>query len=220
MSISVMLVDDHTIVREGLRRIIEAESDMRVIGEASDGLRAIELAARLSPRIVVMDINMGELDGIEATWQITADNPRAKVIMLSMYDSLGYLRRAVQAGAAGYLLKESAGAELIDAIRRVHSGRQYFSAKMADRLAELVREKIGEDASEDPLTLLSPRERLVYLMLVQGQPNQRIAEILHISAKTVATYRSRIQTKLGVSEMVGLIHIAMEHGLTTRQPNK
>ena len=220
MTISILLVDDHTIVREGLRRIIEAESDMRVVGEAATGMQAIELAERLSPRVVVMDIHMSGLDGIEATWQITAAHPRTRVIVLSMYDALPYVRRAVKAGAAGYLLKESAGDELIGAIRRVHGGRQHYSPQMADRLVEVVRANVVESQDlGDPFTLLSQRERLICVLLVQGQSNQRIAQNLHLSAKTVATYRSRILNKLGVSEIVGLVHIAMKYGLTATRPD-
>jgi DNA-binding NarL/FixJ family response regulator len=212
---TVFLADDHTVVRDGLRVLLEAEHDIRVIGDAANGHEAVRGVARLCPDVVVMDIAMPELNGVEATREIAQICPSAQVIVLSMHSTTEHIFQALQAGARGYLLKESAGIEVVNAVRAVHAGRRYLSQKISDRLVDdYVRQRQAAEA-KSPLALLSPRERGVLQLVVEGKSSAEIARILSLAPKTVETYRSRLMLKLGISDLPGLVKFAIQQGLTT-----
>ncbi len=211
MTIHILLADDHAILREGLRSLLEEYSDLRVVGEAADGRRTVQQAARLHPEVVVMDIAMPELNGIEAAQQIRQFSSAPQVIILSMYATTEHIRRAFQAGARGYVLKESVGTELVDAIRAVHAGRRYLSPLIADvRL-----DRLDGPAAQppNPLDLLSAREREVLQLVVEGKSSTEIAGILVLSPKTVETYRARLMRKLNLHDLPGLTRFAIQYGL-------
>ena len=209
MTIRVLLADDHTIVYEGLRVLLESQGDIKVVGVASNGRDAVRLAMALKPEIVVMDIAMTGLNGIEATQIIRKASQDTQVVILSMYATPEYIFRAKQAGALGYLLKESAGSEVINAIRMVNGGKSYLSKKISDSF-------IGESKILDksPLERLSQRERQVLQLSVEGHTSAEIAKSLSLSPKTVETYRSRILIKLGLKDLPSLVKFAIQHGLT------
>lgn len=213
MSITVFLADDHTIVRDGLRYLLEAQQGIRVVGEASDGREAVRKVKNLRPDIVIMDIFMTELNGIEATGQICRECPSTRVIMLSMQSSSESIVRALKAGACGYLLKESAGRELVTAIREVRAGRRYLSPKVSDQVIGAYLNRT-EDI-RDPLASLSRREREVLQLVVEGKTSAEIADTLFLSVKTIETYRSRLMKKLGIRDIPALIKFAIQHGLTS-----
>ena len=215
MSISVFIADDHTVVRDGLRLLIETQSDMKVVSEASNGREAARQVLHTNPDVVIMDLAMPELNGVEATRQIRENCPATKVIILSMHSSSEHIFQALKAGAHGYLLKESAGMEVISAIRVVHSGKRYLSEKIGDQMIDeyIHNREIVETGS--PLSKLSTREREILQLVVEGKSSIEIAQTLFISPKTVETYRSRLMQKLGISDLPGLIKFAIQHGITS-----
>jgi DNA-binding NarL/FixJ family response regulator len=214
MSITVFLADDHAVVRDGLRFLLEAQHDITVIGDAANGRDAVRQVAQLCPDVVIVDIAMPDLNGIEATHQIGETCPSAQVIILSMHSTTEHVFRALQAGAQGYLLKESAGVEVINAVRAVHAGHRYLSEKISDQVIDdYVRQRDAVEA-ESPLARLSPREREVLQLVVEGKSSAEIAGILFLSPNTVETYRSRLMQKLGISDLPGLVKFAIQHGLT------
>ncbi|GAB4513341.1 MAG: response regulator transcription factor [Anaerolineae bacterium] len=214
MPIRVLLADDHTIVRDGLRMILEAQGDVRVVAEASDGREAVEQAQATRPDVVIIDIAMPSLNGIDATERIRSSCPDTQVIILSMHATSEHVFRAFRAGAQGYLLKESAGREVVEAVRAVHAGRRYLSAQIAEALAEdETALRAGLEAAS-PLDRLSPREREILQLVVEGKSSAEIAEMLCLSQKTVETYRSRLMQKLGIHDLPGLVKFAIQHGLT------
>lgn len=215
MSITVFLADDHAVVRDGLRFLLEAQPDIAVIGDAADGRQAVRRVLKLHPDVVVMDIAMPALNGIEAAREIGHIRPAAQVIMLSMHSTAEHVLRALQAGARGYLLKESAGVEVIEAVRTVHAGHRYLSQKISDRLVDDYVRQRQTGAVASRLDHLSPRERQVLQLVVEGKPNGEIAEILFLSPKTVETYRSRLMDKLDIGDLPGLVKFAIRHGLTS-----
>jgi DNA-binding NarL/FixJ family response regulator len=211
MNISVFLADDHRILRDGLRMLLEAQNDIRVVGEAEDGRQAVGGILSSKPDIVLMDITMPELNGIEATRQIQEELPATKVIILSVHSDSEHVYRAFQAGAWGYMLKESAGSEVVEAVHTVHAGHRYMSRKLIDaRLDEYIYER----QNRSPLDQLSTREREVFQLTVEGNTSAIIAEKLGLSPKTVETYRSRVMEKLGVDDITALVRYAIKHGLT------
>ena len=215
MSITVFIADDHALIRDGLRALLEAQKDIMVIGEAANGREAVRAVAHLHPQIVLMDIAMPELNGIEAAQQIRKDCPAVKIIILSMYYSSEHISRALDNGINGYIVKESAGAEVIDAIRAVHGGNVYLSKKVSDKiLVSRLEQKTGKD-EKDMLSTLSPREREVLQLVVEGKTNAEIADILFLSPKTIDTYRSRLMQKLNIKDLFSLIKFACKHGLAT-----
>jgi DNA-binding NarL/FixJ family response regulator len=211
MTIKVLLVDDHTVVRDGLCFLLDAQKDIHVVGVASDGLEALKEAERLRPDVVVMDIAMPRLNGIEATRRFRKAFPVMKVLILSMHESSEYVYRALEAGAKGYLVKESAGPEVAVAIRAVHAGRRYLSATITDTVVE---QYIRGCKNASPLESLSAREREILQLVVEGSTSAQVAEQLALSVKTVETYRSRIMRKLGISDLPALVKFAIQHGLT------
>ncbi len=214
MTITVLLADDHAVLRDGLRVMLEAEADIEVIGDAADGREAVQRAAQCRPDVVVMDIAMPELNGIEAAREIGNLCPSSQVVILSMHSTSEHIFRALQAGARGYLLKESAGAEVVRAVRAVHAGRRYLSERISDRLVDdYVRERQTTEA-KTPLARLSPRESEVLQLVVEGKSSAEIGEMLCLSPKTVETYRSRLMSKLGIHDLPGLVKFAVQHGLT------
>ena len=213
MSISVFLADDHAVVRDGLWALLDAESDINVIGDAEDGREAARQVAQLRPDVVIMDIAMPVLNGIESTLEIRVVCPSTRVIILSMHSTTEHVIRALQAGAYGYLLKDSAGVELVDAVRTVHAGHRYLSPKITDSLVDQLVQQ-PETVIESPLMSLSPREREVLQLAVEGKTNAEIAESLSLSIKTVGTYRSRLMVKLDIHDLPGLVKFAIRHGMT------
>lgn len=213
--IKVFLADDHEVVRDGLRYILEAQADIVVIGEAANGLDAVAQVRRLKPDVVVMDIAMPELNGIEATRRIRTELAKTQVVILSVYASSEHIYRALKAGARGYLLKESAGAEVVKAVRTVHAGRRYLCEKIADTMIDTYIEQREAAEVKSPLERLSIREREVLQLVVEGKSSKEIANIVHLSPKSVETYRSRLMQKLGVHDVPSLVKFAIQHGLTS-----
>lgn len=212
MTITVLIADDHAVVRDGLRLLLETQSDIRVVGEVADGRAAVEAALRLKPDVILMDLAMPLLNGADATAQIVDKQDSAKIVMLSMHSTVEHVFRALQAGALGYLRKESAGNEVVDAVRSVHGGRRYLSQKITE---SVVDDYVRKRAVESPLESLSQREREILQLLVEGRSGIEIARQLHVSPKTVDTYRSRMMQKLGIGDLPGLVKFALQHGLTT-----
>lgn len=211
MTIRVLLADDHAVVRDGLRMLLEAQGDIHVLGTVPDGRQAVTEARRLSPDIVVMDVGMPELNGIDAAGQIIETVPQARVLILSSQSAPAHVHRALRAGVRGYLLKEAAGTELVAAVRALHAGRRYLSAEINDAV---LADFAGEGPKGSPLDQLSPRERQVLQLVVEGRTNAEVAQKLSLSVKTVETYRSRLMQKLGIKDLPALVKFAIEHGLT------
>ena len=209
--ISVLLADDHAVVRDGLRALLEAQTDIEVVGDAANGREVLRLAQQLHPDVVVMDIAMPELNGVEATQQMHDAYPSTQVLILSMHSTTEHIFRALQAGARGYLLKDSAGAEVADAVRVVHAGRRYLSQKIA---ATVIDDYIAERHRTSPLESLSSRERQILQLVAEGKSSTEIAAILFLSPKTVDTYRSRLMHKLDIGDLPSLVKFAIQHGAT------
>jgi DNA-binding NarL/FixJ family response regulator len=214
MSISVFLADDHAVVRDGLRYLLEAQPDFKVVGDAADGLQTIKYVERLRPDVAIMDIAMPELNGIEATRRTRITCPSTQVIILSIYSTEEHVSRALQAGARGYVLKESAGIEVVNAVRAVHSGHHYLSQKLSDQLIDDYLHQIKTSGERSPLARLSPRENEVLQLVVEGKSSAEIASALSLSVKTIETYRSRIFQKLDIDDLPSLVKFAIQHGLT------
>jgi len=210
MTIRVLIADDHAVVRDGLRALLEADQDIQVVGDAANGRDAVRQAAQLGPDVILVDIAMPELNGIEAARQMRQVCPSAQVIILSMHSTTEHIFQSLQAGARGYLLKESAGKEVVAAVRAVHAGQRYLSQKISDQaLDDYARER-----EPGPLDRLSPREREILQLVVEARSSAEIAAILSLSPKTVETYRSRLMDKLGIGDLPGLVKFAIQHGLT------
>ena len=209
MKISVFIADDHAVVRDGLRALLEANPDISVIGDAANGSQAVSQVQDLHPDIVIMDISMPELNGINATQQILAASPGARVIILSMLGTPEHVYRALQAGASGYLLKESAGREVMEAVLAVHAGETYLSQPVQNTLISDYLQQRETTEKMDPLGRLSQREREIFSLVIDGLSSSEIAERLSLSPKTVESYRSRMMQKLGVSDLPELIKFAM-----------
>ena len=210
--IRVLLADDHGIVRDGLRALLEAHADISVVGLASNGHEALNQARLMQPDVVVMDIAMPELNGIDAAAQVVDVSPDTRVIILSMYSSNEDIFRALQVGALGYVLKESAGKEVVEAVRAVHAGRRYLSQKLMETVID---DYIHQRGLENPLASLSIREREVLQLVVEGKTSVEIAETLALSSKTVDTYRSRLMEKLGLENLPSLVKFAIRHHLSS-----
>jgi len=214
MAVKVLLAEDHNLVRSGIRALLERAEGFEVVGEAADGKEAVRLVEKLEPDVVVMDVNMPGMNGIEATRGVLDKRPQTFVIMLSMHDDRRYIYEALKAGASGYLLKDAAFNELADAIKSVVSGKTYLSPSVADvALSDYVRRAHGE--REGPgVELLSPREREVLAMIAEGKSSSEMGKELHISVHTIDTHRRKIMEKLEIHNLAGLIKFAIRHGLT------
>jgi DNA-binding NarL/FixJ family response regulator len=211
MPIRILIADDHGIVAEGLKHLIEAQSDMEVVALVGDGREAVQQAREVQPDVVLMDLSMPELNGADATRAILERDPKCRVIVLSMYAQREYVRRALKAGAAGYVVKRSAAKEVVEAIRAVHAGQRYLSPRVAD----VVLEDYTDDKQDDLLSRLSAREREVLQLLAEGRTGAQIAERLSLSQKTVETYRARLVEKLGIRDLAGLVRFAIQRGLVS-----
>jgi two-component system response regulator NreC len=207
--IRVLLVDDHAILREGLRALLEREPDMQVVGEAEDGRAAVEQARQLQPDVVVMDIAMPLLNGIEATRQIKCLPYKIEVLVLSMYDDEGYIRQALTAGALGYILKDALARELMDAIRAIHQGEAVLSSAITRLVIEDYL-RFGDIRPTDNDDCLTPREREVLQLIAEGYTNKQIAEILNLSIKTVGVHRTNMMKKLDLHDRGELIKYAIQ----------
>ena len=210
MTIRVLLVDDHAVVRAGLKSLLQRAADIDVIGEADNGRDAVRRSEELKPDVVVMDLTMPGLNGIDATRLLREKYPAIQVVMLSMHSNSEYVFRALDAGVTAFVLKVSAGEDVEAAVRAAHAGRRYLSRGIA--AIESAEQSRAGRAS--PLESLSTREREVLQLVVEGRSSTEIAATLHLSPKTVETYRVRLMAKLGVRDVPGLVRFAIEHGLT------
>jgi two-component system response regulator NreC len=206
--IRILLADDHVLVRQGFKLILSEQADMEIVGEAANGREAVEQAEKLQPDIVIMDVTMPELNGIEATRRITAAAPRSRVLALSMHKDAVYVREILRAGARGYLLKDSADADLIAAVRAVAKGEGYLSPAISDAVLTDYRKHVT-----DPLDLLTTREREVLQMIAEGKTNKEIATTLNLSVYTVEAHRGRVMEKLNLHSTGELVRFALRSGL-------
>ncbi len=216
-NITILLVDDHAVVRDGLRYLLEAQPGFTVNGDAANGREAIRQISARCPDIVILDIAMPELNGIEAMQQIRQICPASRMIILSMHATTEHVSRALLAGARGYLLKESAGQELIQAVRAVHAGQRHLSQKVSNMVVDDYINQVEVGKVVDPLDRLSPRERETLQLVVEGKSSVEIADILGLSPKTVETYRSHLMQKLGINDLPSLVKFAIQQGLTPLQ---
>ncbi len=213
MTIRVVIADDHKVIRDGLSAIMASSPDIEVVGSASDGHEALNISRDLQPDVVVIDINMPNLNGIEAAREIVACCPDTKVIILSMHGTKEHVYQSLKAGASGYLIKESSGLEVVDAVRAIYRGERYLSQAITGTLIDDYIEQRENTSSASALDLLSSREKQVLQLVVEGKTSSEISDLLHISKSTVNTYRSRLMRKLGVHDVPALVKLAMEHNL-------
>jgi DNA-binding NarL/FixJ family response regulator len=211
--IRVIVADDHHMVRQGIRSLLEKADDIEVVGEAADGQEAVELVKRLAPDVLVMDIAMPRLNGNQALGRIRAQGAATQVVMLSMYSDETLVRQALRNGARGYLLKRSVTEELLLAVRAASRGEIYLSPAISGSVvADYLTLQTDDDASS-PFERLTPREREVLQLISEGQTNSAIAQILTVSVKTVEKHRANLMSKLNVHDLAGLIRVAIKHGL-------
>jgi DNA-binding NarL/FixJ family response regulator len=212
MSIDVLLLDDHAVVRDGLQALLAAQPDIRVVGSFGDAARAVQFAAEAPPDVAVLDIAMPGLDGIEAARRIHDQCPDTHILMLSMHASPEHVYQALRAGASGYVLKESAGGEVVAAVRAVHAGRRYLSEKLSpNALDDYIRER----GTDHPLERLSRRELQVLKLIVDGASSAEVGALLGLSPKSIDTYRSRMMAKLDIDDLASLVKFAIRHGITS-----
>ena len=211
--IRILLADDHNVMRGGLRLLLERQPGFKVVGEASDGRQAVEQAEATKPDIIVLDIAMPNLSGIEAAQRISALLPQTRIIILSMHSDESYVLRALKAGAKGYLLKDSAENDLIEAIRAVDEGKAFFSPEISNIMVEDYVREMKRRGAEDSYELLTPREREILQMLAEGKSNKHIATVLDLSLYTVETHRRNLQDKLNLHSFAELILYAVRKGI-------
>ncbi|MEP7355071.1 MAG: response regulator transcription factor [Acidobacteriota bacterium] len=211
--IRILLADDHAVMRSGLRALLQQQADFEVVAEASDGREAVALAESTRPDVAVMDLTMPNLNGTEASRQITAKYPNVAVVILTMHSDEAYVLRALKAGARGYLLKESAEAELISAIRAVQQGKAFFSPAVSKVLVQDYVRQLQDKDIEDSYELLTPREREILQLIAEGKSNKDVANLLNLSVYTVETHRGNILEKLGLHTVPELILYAVRKGV-------
>jgi DNA-binding NarL/FixJ family response regulator len=209
--IRVLIVDDHAILREGVRALLQLQADLEVAGEASNGREAIEAVAQLDPDVVLMDIAMPGLGGIEAALEMKKQGRRAKILILSQYEDREYVRRLLKAGVSGYVLKKSAGAELANAIRAVHRGGLVLDPEVARTAMEEANP--ATPGAADPYDALTDREKQVLKLVAEGKSNKEVAEVLGISVKTAMSHREHVMEKLGVHNRTELVRFAIRKGV-------
>ena len=209
--IRVLIVDDHAILREGVRALLQLQADIEVVGEASNGTEAIEAVARLDPDVVLMDIAMPGLGGIEAAIELKKQGRRARILILSQYEDREYVRRLLKAGVSGYVLKKSAGAELANAIRAVHRGGLVLDPEVARTAMEEANP--ASPGASDPYEALTDREKQVLKLVAEGKSNKEVAEVLGISVKTAMSHREHVMEKLGVHNRTELVRFAIKRGV-------
>lgn len=209
---TIVLADDHQVVRQGLRAVLEAEPDFSIIGEAGDGLEAVRLVERLKPNVLVLDLMMPGLSGLEATRQVCQRLPNTRVVILSMHASEGYVLEALRNGAAGYVLKNASAADLVQAVRNVAAGRRYLSPPLSDTAIEAYVRK-AQSTPLDSYETLTTREREVLQLAAEGHPNPHIAARLFISPRTVETHRANLMRKLGLRSQSDLVRYALRRGI-------
>jgi DNA-binding NarL/FixJ family response regulator len=217
MSTKVLIADDHKIVREGLRALIEKHETMEVVAEAENGLEAVRLVRKLQPDVVIMDLGMPEMNGIEATREVTAHNPKIKVIALSMHSDKRFVLQMIKAGASGYLLKDSAFEELITAIKTVASNKSYLSPKITDVVIKDYLQTLSK-GDVSAFSVLTVREREVLQLLAEGRSTKEIAGSLNVSVKTVESHRQQVMDKLNIHSVAELTKYAIREGLTSLEP--
>jgi two-component system, NarL family, response regulator NreC len=212
-TIRILLADDHTVVRDGLRALVEKQPDMAVVGEAADGRDTIRMAEEQTPDVIIMDIAMPNMNGIEATRRIIASNPQTAVLILSMHQDESYVLRSLKAGARGYLLKESVRSDIIEAIRAVAQGRSFLTRKVSRILQEDYVREMERRGVEDSYDLLTSREREILQLVAEGRTNKEVATMLNISLTTVETHRTHILQKLNLHSIPELILYAVRKGI-------
>jgi len=208
--IRVLIVDDHKIVRSGIRRMLQDHEDIQIVGEAGDGYEAIQKVREKAPDIVLLDISMPGMDGLDVTKQLKSINPKVRILVLTMHAEEQYAPRLMRAGVRGYVTKHAAPEDLVEAIHAVHSGGRFISPALAKNLAWLY---LGKKADLTPVESLSDRELQVLCLLAKGNTNREIAESLHLSTKTIDTYRARVLEKLDLRNNAELTLFAVRHGL-------
>lgn len=211
--IRILIADDHVIIRSGLRLLLEQQPDFKVVAEANDGREALQMASKFHPEVAILDIGMPGLNGIEATRQIVAQEPATQVVILSMHADEGYVLRALKAGAKAYIVKNSAEADLIRAVRAVAEGKSFFSPVISKMLLEDYVRQVREKEVEDSYDLLTPREREVLQLVAEGRSNKDVANVLNLSLHTVETHRGNILEKLGLHGVPELILYAVRKGI-------
>lgn len=214
-TVRVLLADDHTLVRAGLRKLLESLPSIEVVGEASDGLELLDLIARLQPHVILMDIAMPGLNGLEATGRISKSWPDIRVLILSMHQNAEYIRQALRQGAVAYLLKDSAPMELELALKAVLNGETYLSPAVSKGVVTDYVQRLRSE--EEPVDALTPRQREVLQLIAEGQSTKEIARRLDLSVKTVETHRTQLMKQLDIHEIAGLVRYAMRAGLVTEQ---
>ena len=211
--LKILIADDHTLVRQGLRKILEGQPGWEVVAEAGDGREAVQQAIQLRPDVVILDLAMPRLNGVEAVQQIERRAPGVRVLVLSMYADEAYVTRAVRAGAAGYLLKDSADADLIRAVSAVAQGKSFFSPTVARIILDEYGRQLAAKGVTDRFDTLSEREREVFQLIAEGYTNKEVADLLHISPATVETHRAHIMEKLDLHSTAELVLCAVRKGV-------
>jgi DNA-binding NarL/FixJ family response regulator len=211
--ISILLADDHMLVRQGMRGLLNAQPDIEVIGEASDGYKLVELAEKLSPQVIITDIAMPNMNGLEAIGQIRKRLTNARVIILSMHSASSYVIRSLRSGALGYLLKNDDFTEVIQAIHAVVQGRRYLSAQISEQVIDTF--KAGNHIDLEPVKMLTRREREILQLIAEGHTSLNIAENLYISIRTVEKHRANLRTKLGLTSQADVVHFAIQQGIVS-----
>ena len=211
--IRILVADDHALVREGIRALLSLCDDLEVVGEAADGQEAIEAARRLDPDVVLMDINMPGLGGLEATPAIHRENPRAKILVLTQYDDREYVARFLKSGASGYILKKAAGSELASAVRAVHRGGLVLDPSLARSMLSPSAEHPSPGSGDERYGSLTEREKQVLKLVAEGNSNKEVAQVLGISVKTAMSHRERVMQKLDIHNRTELVKFALRQGV-------
>lgn len=211
--IRILIADDHALVREGIAAFLKISDDIEVVAEASDGVEAIEAVKKYKPHIVLMDISMPRLGGLEATVEIKKNDPDVKILALTQYEDTVYIRRFLKAGASGYLLKKAVGTDLVNAIRAVARGESYLHPSIAASVIDGYLGKRDTEQAEDPYEKLTDREKQVLKLVAEGHTHKEIADILNISVKTAVAHQTNFSEKLGIHSRAGLIKFAIQRGI-------